>query len=159
MRSRVFLRFDLNGAIPAGRELSAARLELFELPLEAENGHPEAVSLHELNVKPVEGEVSGALFAEGKPWAVSLGKEGIDFGSTAVAGHGIHPPLGAGGGWIELEVSRSVEKWVKSPADNKGWLFMADPESASSRNLDVRFCSAQQEENKICRPKLVLLLR
>ncbi|NLG29517.1 MAG: DNRLRE domain-containing protein, partial [Chloroflexi bacterium] len=58
---------------------------------------------------------------------------------------------GAGSGWLTLDVSAAVQRWVRSPGQNDGLLLRVEGEA--SPVLRLASSQAEQEEH---RPKLVL---
>lgn len=167
-RSRILLRFDLAGALPASATLEAARLELTVTRVPAGGGANSTFALYRLRSPWFEGVQKGGLpggntAAPGEstwrdqsfplqPWAAPGAAPGLDFetepsSTERVAGTGLYTfDLGQN----ELQ---HLEQWIREPASNLGWILLSQSESV---DRSARRFGAREHPLPESRPRLIL---
>ncbi len=126
------LRFNVS-AIPAGATVDEATLRLYYTG--RSNGNTLTLGAHRVLAEWVDSQANRIQRKSGVNWNVAGMGAGSDYAATAEATVNV---TGAGGAWVELNVTDAVQAWVANPANNYGLVLLQE---AASGYVIYDFCS------------------
>jgi hypothetical protein len=126
------LRFDLAN-IPAGAIVDEATLQVYYTG--RSNANTLTLGAHRVLADWVDSQANRVQRKTGVNWQVAGMGSGSDYTATAEATANI---TGAGGAWIELDVTNAAQAWVSNAASNHGLVLLQE---AASGSVIYDFCS------------------
>jgi hypothetical protein len=163
---RGLIRFDVDGAIPAGSMITGATLSMHLDGASSTDSGDREVRLHRLLADWGEGTSAGGGAGGGNGQApttndatwnhrffdtTAWSTPGGDFAPAASANAAVSTTLGVFH-WTSNELVSDVQSWLSNPATNYGWIVLGEEdEGGSSRRFDSR-----ESANADFRPTLTI---
>ncbi len=126
------LRFDVS-AIPAGKTVDEATLRLYYRG--RSNSNPLTLGAHRVLADWIDSQANRIQRKTGVNWSVAGMGSGSDY---LAAADGTADVLGAGGAWVELDVTDMAQAWVADPASNQGLALL---QATAGGYVVYDFCS------------------
>lgn len=126
------LRFDVT-SISAGATVDEATLRLYYTG--RSNGNTLTLGAHRVLADWNDSQANWSQRKTGLSWSVGGMGSGSDYAAIA---DGAASVLGAGGAWVELDVTDMAQAWVSNAADNHGVVVL---QKAASGYVIYSFCS------------------
>jgi len=126
------LSFDLSN-IPASAIVDEATLQLYYTG--RSNGNSLTLGAHRVLAEWVDSQANRVQRQTVVNWTVAGMGSGSDYAATAEATANV---TGAGGAWVELNVTNVAQTWVADPAQNHGLVLL---QAAASGYVVYDFCS------------------
>lgn len=126
------LRFDVS-TLPANAVVDEATLQVYYAG--RSNGNTLTLGAHRVLPEWIDSQANWSQRKTGVNWSVGGMGSGSDYTATAEATAVL---TGAGGAWVELNVTNAAQAWVNNPANNYGLVLLQE---AASGYVTYDFCS------------------
>jgi len=132
--ARSLVQFDLS-SIPPATVIDEATLRVYYTG--RSNDNPLTLGAHRVLAEWIDSEANRIQRKSGVNWQVAGMGSGSDYAAAAEA---TSPLSGAGGAWVELDVTNAVQAWVADAANNHGLVLLQE---AAGGYVIYDFCSEQ----------------